>query len=157
VQWAHGAVGIFLILAWPLAHASSCETFSCYQNESLRCAISSDADDLPCRGSAERAIGAARTADEQLEAAFAGVTRKMHLFSDHLRGTSSDKAYIANWQAVDAAPQLCMKQWSSEHYLQWRRAYSEAARYSRPKSLPLPGDIAAQRVSFGLPPLPPFP
>src|ERR1700728_4379746 len=76
---------MFLILASSVAHASSCNSFSCYQDESLRCAASDDADDGMCRERVDRAIAAARTENELLEAAFGRVARKMHSTSQHLR------------------------------------------------------------------------
>jgi hypothetical protein len=131
---------IFLIVAPPLAHASTCKTFSCYQDESLRCAISKDADDRICRERVDRAIAAAKTENEQLEAAFGSVARKMHFISQNLRQASSDETLISKWQVVDVASQLCMKEWSREHYLSWRQAYLDAGRYTKSKSLTLRGE-----------------
>ena len=128
---------IFLTLASSIAHASSCNTFSCYQDESLRCAISDDADDRICREQMDRAIAAAKTEDEQLEAAFGSVARKMHFISQHLQQASSDETLISKWQEVDVASQLCMQGWSKEHYLNWRRAYLDAEHYMRSKGLSL--------------------
>ena len=131
---------IFLILAPPLAHASSCKIFSCYQDQSLRCALSMDADDRICRESVDRAIAAAKTENEQLEAAFGSVARKMHFISQNFGQTSSDEALISKWQVVDLASQLCMKEWSREHYLNWRRAYLDAGRYTKSKGVTLRGE-----------------
>jgi hypothetical protein len=131
---------ILLILVPPLARASSCKTFSCYQGESVRCATSQDADDRTCREKVDRAIAAAKTEDEQLEAAFGNVARKMHAVSQHLRQTSSDEMLIAKWHDVDVAAQLCMQEWSKDHYLNWRRAYLAAGRYMKSKGLPLRGE-----------------
>jgi hypothetical protein len=128
---------MFLILAPSIAHASSCNTFTCYQDESLRCAASDDADDRMCRERVDRAIAAAKTEDELLEAAFGRVARKMHFISQHLRQTSSDATLISKWQEVDVASQLCMQTWSKEHYLNWRRAYLDAGRYMKSKGLSL--------------------
>jgi hypothetical protein len=131
---------IFLILVSPIARASSCKTFSCYQAESFRCATSKDADDRSCREVVDRAIAAAKTEDEQLEAAFGNVARKMHSVSQYLRRTSSDGTLVSKWQEVDVASQLCMQEWSKEHYLNWRRAYLDAGRYMKAKDLPLRGE-----------------
>jgi hypothetical protein len=128
---------IFLMLASSIAHASSCNTFSCYQDESLRCAASNDADDGMCRERVDQAIAAAKTEDELLEAAFGRVARKMHFTSQHLRQTSSDETLISKWQDVDIASQLCMQNWSKEHYLNWRRAYLDAGHYMKSKGLSL--------------------
>ncbi len=84
-----------------------------------------------------RAIAAAKTEDEELEAAFGGVARKMHVTSQHFRQTSSDETLILKWQEVDITSQLCMKQWSKDHYLNWRRAYLDARQYMKSKDLPL--------------------
>src|ERR1700749_2276670 len=100
---------IFLILVSPMAHASSCNTFSCYQDESLRCAASDDVDDGVCRERGDRALAAAKTGDGLLEAAFGRVARKMHSTSQHLRHASSDETLISKWQEVDVASQLCMQ------------------------------------------------
>ena len=131
---------IFLILAPSPAHASSCTSFSCYQDQSLLCALSTDADDRICRESVDRAITAAKTENEQLEAAFGSVARKMHSISQNLRQASSDETLISKWQVVDVASQLCMKEWSREHYLNWRRAYLDAGRYTKSKGLTLRGE-----------------
>lgn len=128
---------IFLIFTSSVAHASSCNSFSCYQDESLRCAASDDADDGMCRERVDRAIAAARTEDELLEAAFGRVARKMHSTSQHLRQASSDETLISKWQEVDVASQLCMQKWSKEHYLNWRRAYLDAGNYMKSKGLSL--------------------
>ena len=130
-----------LIFAAPLSHASSCKTFNCYQDESLRCAISGDADDSICRERVDRAIAAAKTENEQLEAAFGSVARKMHFINQHLREASSDETLISKWQEVDLASQLCMKEWSRAHYLNWRRAYLDAGRYTKSKGLALRGEV----------------
>jgi hypothetical protein len=128
---------ILLILASPLAHASTCRTFSCYQSQALRCATSEDADDRTCRQRIDRAIAAAKTEDEELEAAFGGVVRKMHVTSQHFRNVSSDETLILKWQEVDVTSQLCMKQWSRDHYLNWRRAYLDARQYMKLNGVPL--------------------
>jgi hypothetical protein len=88
----------------------------------------------------DRAISAAKTENEQLEAAFGSVARKMHFISQNFGQTSSDEALISKWQVVDLASQLCMKEWSREHYLNWRRAYLDAGRYTKSKGLTLRGE-----------------
>jgi hypothetical protein len=128
---------VLLILASPLARASSCRTFNCYQSEAFRCATSEDGNDQTCRQRIDRAIAAAKTEDEELEAAFGGVARKMHITSQHFRQISSDETLILKWQEVDATSQLCMKQWSKEHYLHWRHAYLDARQYMKSKGVPL--------------------
>src|SRR5258708_36723389 len=102
---------ILLILASPLAHASSCSTFSCYQGQAIRCATSEDADYRTCRQRIDRAMAAAKTEDEELEAAFGDVARKMHVTSQHFRQRSSDKTLILKWEEVDVTSQLCMMHW----------------------------------------------
>lgn len=129
---------ILFILSHSATHGSSCKTFDCYQDASFRCVTSQQADEHTCQQRIDRAISAARTEDEQLEAAFGRVARKMHTINLLYRQSSMDETLIAKWQEVDATSQLCMKQWSREHYLKWRRAYLDAKQYMKSKDLPLP-------------------